>query len=610
MLNLGGSRRARLVAACVTALAAFAAGSLMQLADAFAGIHEDRGLALPPIKPDPRVQIVAFDSVFFERNPGPLTVAQVADVATQLREVSPAVVAFNLPIARNLQDPALAAAVDGLNYVDLAEGEVFKVGGDWRFDPADGPPEPGRRPSGVGIIPTDTAYWRASVPLTFVTLERDTWVPSLATAAVREYARVTGTADPTLAHNVDPSYRPQWPQPKTRYRAQDRYYALREATPPTDHLEVLSVDEIASQREQLEGKIVFVSVTMPGSSVPTAGPFKPIGQSYAFGAGPRGGYYTSVALQSNVAAMLFAPPFHESNWPEVLGWSLTLALAISLAVMFLRLTVAAVTAFGLMAAWWMLIVYPRFVSGLNFEFEIPALVALFSLMIAFALKAYLVRRDAHRLSALAEYVPPAVVMALMGPKKKAKPSAPVVASVLYTDVRGYTTLAGQLDASRVKEALDVYYSVLGGVVSEHLGSLLYYAGDGMVVTFEADDPREHAERAVACGAAMQAARSRIAYTLGKLDLPPLEFGVGIHTGEVIIGAVGSEHHRQFTALGEAVNIASRMCAVAEGGQVCLTEQTRQLLATPPPLVDLGELQLKNVIRGIQGWRISEVVTVG
>jgi len=232
-----------------------------------------------------------------------------------------------------------------------------------------------------------------------------------------------------------------------------------------------------------------------------------------------------------------------------------------------------------------------------------------SLALAFALRSILTRKHtAARLSLLAEYVPPAVVMA-MAAKANDKGPEPEVATVLYADVRGFTTLTGELDPSSIRTALDLYYGVLGAVVAGHRGTLLYYAGDGMVVTFGATNSPDHAERAVACAVAMQEARPQLTELLANEALPPMEFGIGLHTGEVIIGPIGSRHHRQFTALGEAVNLAARMCAVAEGGEVCLTEQTRALLSSPPPMVDMGELQLKNVMRGIHGWRISEVVAV-
>lgn len=148
-------------------------------------------------------------------------------------------------------------------------------------------------------------------------------------------------------------------------------------------------------------------------------------------------------------------------------------------------------------------------------------------------------------------------------------------TILFSDIRNFTSLSETLPPEEVVELLNRYFDQMTGLVMEHGGTLDKYLGDGLLAIFGAPVRREtSAVDAVRCGLRMQKmARQLVDERLADRKRPFDGIGVGIHTGEVVVGSIGSEKHREYTAIGSVVNLASRIVGIAPADSVYISEAT-------------------------------------
>ena len=122
--------------------------------------------------------------------------------------------------------------------------------------------------------------------------------------------------------------------------------------------------------------------------------------------------------------------------------------------------------------------------------------------------------------------------------------------------------------------LDIYYDVLSHVILEHGGTTLRYTGDEIYAVFGAPNPStDHETVGVETAIAMHAARPEINRRLAEAGIPPLDFGIGMHTGDLVSTVVGSAVRRQYAVIGNSVNMGARLCAQAKAGEIVVSEVT-------------------------------------
>lgn len=135
----------------------------------------------------------------------------------------------------------------------------------------------------------------------------------------------------------------------------------------------------------------------------------------------------------------------------------------------------------------------------------------------------------------------------------------VTATVLFSDIRGFTEISEKLSAAAVVSLLNRYFSVISRCVSAEGGMVNKFIGDAIMAVFNTPVDHEfHASAAVKAALAMQRARDSINRELAAENLPQIKSGFGIHTGEVVAGNIGSESRMEFTVIGDTVNTASRL----------------------------------------------------
>ncbi len=149
-------------------------------------------------------------------------------------------------------------------------------------------------------------------------------------------------------------------------------------------------------------------------------------------------------------------------------------------------------------------------------------------------------------------------------------------TIMMSDLRGFTAFAERLSPSQVVAFLNRYLEAMVDVITAHQGTIDEIIGDGILVLFGAPIRCEDdVERAVACAVSMQLAMGEVNAQNRREGLPELEMGIGIHTGTVVVGNIGSTKRTKYGAVGSNVNLTGRIESYTTGNQILISESTRQ-----------------------------------
>ena len=148
-------------------------------------------------------------------------------------------------------------------------------------------------------------------------------------------------------------------------------------------------------------------------------------------------------------------------------------------------------------------------------------------------------------------------------------------TLVFCDIRGYTAFAERHDPEVVVEVLNLYFQNLSELVVSHGGDIDKYVGDQIIAVFQGERMVVNAAR---CALAMQRKMAALAREHPDWHLA---VGIGINTGEVVMGAMGSRERMDYTVLGDAVNLAARLCAEAGPGQTLISASSQRALAGSP-----------------------------
>ena len=131
-------------------------------------------------------------------------------------------------------------------------------------------------------------------------------------------------------------------------------------------------------------------------------------------------------------------------------------------------------------------------------------------------------------------------------------------AILFADIRKFTAFSEALPPYDVIHVLNRYFSQMGKVIKHHGGYIDNYMGDGLMALFGVDDPHDATLRAVRAGLGMLEAVEQLKTYLENIYGMSFQIGVGVHYGEVVLGSIGAKDARRMTAIGDAVNLASRI----------------------------------------------------
>ncbi|MGE5325518.1 MAG: adenylate/guanylate cyclase domain-containing protein [Deltaproteobacteria bacterium] len=178
------------------------------------------------------------------------------------------------------------------------------------------------------------------------------------------------------------------------------------------------------------------------------------------------------------------------------------------------------------------------------------------------------------------------------------------ATILFADIRGFTRMSERMQPQEIVELLNEYFTLMTDLIFENGGTLDKYLGDGIMAVFGAPLAKpDDAARAAKTAVEMQQALARLNASWEARGRPSWRMGVGVNTGPVTAGNIGSAKRMDYTVIGDSVNLSSRLCANAAGAQILISESTFQLLDGMFPARRLDPIRVKGKESEIQVYEI-------
>ncbi len=201
-----------------------------------------------------------------------------------------------------------------------------------------------------------------------------------------------------------------------------------------------------------------------------------------------------------------------------------------------------------------------------------------------------------------------VALALFdGGQPQAVPQQLQTVTVLISDLRGFSLITAERDPASVARLLNSYLEVMFEVVEHFGGTIDEVLGDAVLVLFGAPQPRaDHAEAAIACAIQMQLAMERVNSGNRQNGLPELAIGIGLCSGEVMVGTIGSQRRAKYGVVGAAVNLASRIEALTVGGEIFAAESCVRLVDAELRVVGEHRLAVKGAGPPLQVFSIGAI----
>ena len=362
--------------------------------------------------------------------------------------------------------------------------------------------------------------------------------------------------------------------------------------------------------ELFRDKIVLVGVSATGLhdmfTTPYAGT---AAENARTGSGLRLGAMAGVEVHANVLDDLLhnrylSKPARWITW--IIGLLITALVLV--AVFFTRLWRASVVALVLLGGYlWS----AQFVFG-RFHYQLPVATAFvgWSLALGFGLayQYWIEGAEKRQVKAIfSRYVSKDVFQELMDDPEKARlGGVRTVVTVLFSDLRGFTTMSENREPEDIVAQLNEYFSAMVELVFEHQGTIDKFVGDMVMALFNAPvaDP-EHADHALQCALAMQKRLAELNVHWQERGLPTLACGVGVNTGEMIAGNVGAETIQSYTVIGDNVNLGARLESLCKEykARIIISEFTRDLLAGTYDLKELGDVLVKGKSKPVKIFEV-------
>jgi len=218
-----------------------------------------------------------------------------------------------------------------------------------------------------------------------------------------------------------------------------------------------------------------------------------------------------------------------------------------------------------------------------------------------------IRREENLRRRLERYHSPGMIETVLADPDRVGPSVTAKeTTILFADIVGFTSRCESLPPEQVAAFLNQFFSRAAEAVFEFGGTLDKFIGDAVMAFFGAPLPQpDHAERAVRAAISMMRAVRGWNRERALDGFEPVELRVGINTGAVVVGDIGSERRLDYTVLGTPVNVAARLEeTVAGAGQIVVGEETQAAVAHLFPTEHLGNVQLKGLSRRIAVYRVA------
>ncbi|RKG87945.1 FHA domain-containing protein [Corallococcus terminator] len=216
-----------------------------------------------------------------------------------------------------------------------------------------------------------------------------------------------------------------------------------------------------------------------------------------------------------------------------------------------------------------------------------------------------IRNEAVTRAELSRFLSKAVADAVInGGTEDLRQSRLAEVSCLFADIRGFTTLAESDSPQEVVSMLNSFFTAMADVVFRYEGNLDKFIGDCVMAVW--GPPSSHPDdpgRALRAALEMQDAVTELNRQRVLDGKKPIEVGIGVNTGQAVVGYMGSAERHEFTAIGDTVNTASRLCGIAKSGEVLASEATVRKSGPGFDVEELPMLQVKGKEKGVQTFRV-------
>lgn len=332
-----------------------------------------------------------------------------------------------------------------------------------------------------------------------------------------------------------------------------------------------------------EGKIVLLGSSSPGIADLSQVPF--------------GGQLPSIELHANIIHnLLYSEPIRKASNLYII---IFVVLVVFLVLWFsnkLSPYVSPIITVVLMGGYFLFVLIQYLTYFVDFEMTRPLLAMVFSFVAGLSFRINRLEKEKRHIRDLfSRYVPEEVIKEIiLAPTFSLKGERRVV-SILISDIRDFTSRAENEIPESVVEELNEYFEEMADIIFQHGGMIDKYMGDGILCIFGAPifHP-SHADRAISCAIAMQQRLRQINRGKIREAKHPINAGIAINSGEVVIGNIGSSHRADYTAIGDVVNTAARLEPLNKEytTEILITEETRGRLKGNYKIESVGKVLLK------------------
>jgi adenylate cyclase len=176
-----------------------------------------------------------------------------------------------------------------------------------------------------------------------------------------------------------------------------------------------------------------------------------------------------------------------------------------------------------------------------------------------------------------------------------------VATLFFSDIRGFTSMSEKLDPQEVVDILNLYLDVQSNIIHDFAGDIDKFVGDEIGAVFTGEDM---AVRAVDAARRIQAKLRETNDEREKSGADPVHIGIGIHTGEVVMGSIGSHDRMDYTVIGDNVNLTARLCSAAGKGEIIVSKEVYSRLGDRKNFEKLEPITVKGKSKPIEVYRAS------
>lgn len=181
-------------------------------------------------------------------------------------------------------------------------------------------------------------------------------------------------------------------------------------------------------------------------------------------------------------------------------------------------------------------------------------------------------------------------------------------TMLFADIRGFTAMSEKESPQRMVDTLNAYFEEMVQVLFDHGGTLDKYVGDEIIGLFGAPVAMDDAaKQGVACATAMLERLADFNERRQAEGEVPIEIGIGLNTGPVVAGAIGSPQTLQYTVIGDAVNVAARLCSVAKAGEILISQSTYEQCEADFEVEAQKTVRVKGKSNALQIYRVTAAV---